>query len=978
VPHQTDLPPLVLAGDNFLGWPQARLWGLVVRFAVLGPVEIVTDGVRTSIARPRHRALLAYLLLNANRVVSPDQMVEALWGGAEPATARSQIHVAVSALRRALRDYGLHDVIDTQPGGYRIALSGDEFDAELFTGQVAAARHAMARDDCLESARLLRAALSLWRGEALAGIKAAFAASARLWLHEQQLSAQELLADVELALGNHDTLIPELTRLAEQHPSREHLARQLILAQYRAGHRTEAMQTARRMRASLAQEQGLDPSEAFATLEQAVLRADPALDHSPATITAAAPTATVTPAQLPLDVYGFAGREPELRRLAALTDITPGPPVVLITGTAGVGKTALAVHWAHRRADRFPDGQLYLNLRGFDPARGPMEPIEALRRCIRALGADPAAIPDDVEEAAALYRSQLARRRVLIVLDNARITDQVRPLLPGSAGCAVVVTSRDQLRGLVTHEGARPIQLEPLSPAEADNLLAKALDLTDSDQAAVTELAQRCAYLPLALRLAAAQLACHRHLTVVGYARQLAHGDTLSVLDTSSDTDAAVSSSFGLSYRALAPSAQQLFRLLSLVPGQDFTRTVAAALLGVTVAEGIRPLEELRMACLISEHQLGRYTMHDLLRSYAGSTLLADEAVAVRATATRRLVDFYAETVYEAYPLLQPRRLDLARDLRHPPREPLRFATRAAALAWHDQERDNLLGVIDLAHRHGWHHSAWQLTADLFAYFIIRRRWPDWLAALRIGHSSAQHTGDATAMAHMENAMGVVRKQIGDYAEARSHYRAAIRLAAAAKNNRMVAAFNANLGGLCVNEGNLETAVQHLQTALAIPEYGLDPQYATAAYVNLGCAFTEMDRRREAVEVLQRALQFAIVVDDVQQICHSHHSLAEIALRSGDRDTARHHAERQLHLAQDVGDPLRTAAALDMLASALAPQDLVNARQHWRAAGKIYEQLAHPLGAILEDWLRVLDTFDDPAELAGADDARRRRGYRLI
>ncbi|WP_371778256.1 AfsR/SARP family transcriptional regulator [Streptosporangium subroseum] len=954
-----------------------------MRFGVLGPVEVVADNGPVSIAQPRHRAFLAYLLLNANRVVTPDQVIEAMWGGAEPTSARSQIHVAVSVLRRALREQGLNGVIVTTPGGYRLTLAGDELDADIFDRHVEAARVSTKGGDHEESVRRLRAALRLWRGQALADIAAAYAQPARQQLHERRLVAQELLIDAELTLGHHDTLIPELGRLVEEHPLRERLTCQLMLAQHRAGLHTDALQTARRMRDLLAEELGLDPGAQFSELEKAILNADPALNLDVGAATAPTSSTKTTPAQLPFDVQGFSGRERELRELTRIADASGRPPAVLVIGTAGVGKTALAVHWAHRNRDRFPDGQLYVNLRGFDADRAPMEPSDALRRFLRSLGVDSAAIPEDVDEAAALFRSHLSRRRVLIVLDNARSADQLRPLLPGSASCAVLVTSRNQLRGLVIHEGACLLQLDPLTEAEANDLLYGALadradGSGDGGDTAVGQLARQCAYLPLALRLAAAQLAYHRHLTVADYARELTVGDALSILDESSDLNGVVGSTFGLSYRALTPAAQRLFRLLSLPPGQDFTPVVAAALLGVTLVEARRPLEELCTVHLISEHRPGRYVMHDLLRSYATTTFVNNEPEPDRKAATRRLVDFYAETVFEAYSLLQPRRVEGARDVVYPPLEPLRFTDRASALAWHDQERENLAGVIDIAAKHAWHRCAWQLTNDLFAYFIIRRRWPDWLAALRIGGFSAERSGDLEAMAYMENAMGVVHKQIGKYDAARAHYGRAIELAAAAGRSRMVASFNVNIGGLYINEGDLEAGVRHLQTALAIPEYGQNPQYAATAYVNLGCALIEMEKYADAAEVLHRALEFAGIVNDVQQACYSHHNLAEIALRQGDRDTSRQHAERQLQLSQEIGDPLRTAGALDSLASALAQDDLAAARTHWGAAHKIYQDLDHRLATVLEEWLRTLDVTSDPAELAAADETRRRLCRRLI
>jgi len=322
--------------------------------------------------------------------------------------------------------------------------------------------------------------------------------------------------------------------------------------------------------------------------------------------------------------------------------------------------------------------------------------------------------------------------------------------------------------------------------------------------------------------------------------------------------------------------------------------------------------------------------------------------------------------------------LNSARDLACPPVEPLTFRDRTAALEWHDQERENLVGAICLAARHGWHRTAWQLTANLLAYFIIRRRWSDWLTALRVAKDSAEQCDDLAARSHIENALGIVHKQTGHYEAAREHYSRAIELAAAAGKDLSAAAFTANLGGLCINEGNLVAAVEHLRAALSYPAYGGDPQFAIAGHINLGIALGELERYAEATDVLLRALADALAVDDVQQACISHENLAIISLLQGDTATARRHAERQLHLAMEIGDPLQQASGLDCLGSALANEDPTAAQTHWKAAHQIYLDLGHRLADVLGRWLQAADCLSDRAELARADAARRRAARRLI
>ncbi|MEV2240405.1 BTAD domain-containing putative transcriptional regulator [Micromonospora sp. NPDC049891] len=500
-----------------------------MRFGVFGSVEVVGADGPVLVGQPRHRALLGYLLLHANQVVTPPQLIEALWGGAEPPSALSQLHVGVSTLRRALRDLGMADVIRTRPGGYLMILADGDLDAPVFDRHVSNARAAQRRGDWPVSVELLRQALALWRGDALAGVTAPYATAARRQLHESRLAARALLTEAELALGHHDDLIGELQDLVRQHPEHEQLVCQLMLAHHRCGRRSDALSTARAYRRRLADEQGLDPGIQFAQLEKAILNADRSLDL-PAPARTVPRRTEASPAQLPFDVHDFAGREREMDQLDALLDPTGTCRLALISGTAGVGKSALALRWAHRVREQFPDGQLYVNLHGFDTRRPPAQTLTVVHYFLRSFGVEPAAFPTDVDEAAALFRSRLSGRRVLIVLDNAADTDQVRPLLPGVGSCPVLLTSRSRLPSLIAHEGARPLHLAPLRRDEATRLLRRMLTRGASD-AAVERLATRCADLPLALRLAAAQLICHDHLTVAEYVSQLDERDTLSLLD---------------------------------------------------------------------------------------------------------------------------------------------------------------------------------------------------------------------------------------------------------------------------------------------------------------------------------------------------------------------------------------------------------------------------------------------------------------
>lgn len=697
---------------------------------------------------------------------------------------------------------------------------------------------------------------------------------------------------------------------------------------------------------------------------------------------AAPPHAARVPAQLPFDVGGFAGRQAELATLDDLRTSRPGT-LALICGMTGVGKTALAVRWAHQAIGSFTDGQLFADLRGFDPVRTPLDPIDVLRLFLRALGVDAAAMPAELDEAAALYRSLLAGRRVLVVLDNAHDDEQVHPLLPGSSASLVLVTSRRLLVTVLARSGGRLLRLDPLPPSDADGLLRQALAqrADAADDGAVPELSRSCGNLPLAMRVAAAYLVGHPHVSVRQYLTRLSEVAALPDLDRAPAGDpngvmeTEVASAFALSYRALEPAAQRLFRLVSLIPGPTFGLPAAAATTGVATAAAQHLLDRLTSAHLVTTHPGGRYGMHDLVRWFARGCCHRDEPADDVRRATRRLVDFYAHTAYHAYPLLGPRRTESPRDIDHPPPDPLLFDDRATVLAWFDQELDNVLGVLALAGSHSWHASVWNMVNDLFVYFNIRRRWPEWLSALREGRSSAQALGDANAMAHMENSLGVVHKQSGAHRKAHAHYGRALDLAMQSGNSRLIAAIQVNLGGLSISMGDAAAGIRHLRAAIApgSPQAG-NP----TAYVNLGCAHIDLDELPEAAEALERALELAVSTDDVVNTCHSHHNLAEIALRRDDRATAQHHARQELKLARDVRDPMRTAAALDILASALLALNPVEARDHWRSARDAYRDLNHRIADVLDEWLRFLDAERDPARVAAADTARRLRIRRLV
>jgi transcriptional activator/NB-ARC domain-containing protein len=560
-------------------------------------------------------------------------------------------------------------------------------------------------EDHVNAVARLRTALELWRGPALSDV------SGPTWLDEQAARLEELrtegtqsLMDARLALGEHARLLPELERLVQLHPFREQFHRQLMLALYRSGRQADALAAYRRLRRSLKVELGVDPSSALRDLEAAILRQDAGLDPSPTPVISPAPPARRSHAQqLPLAAHTFTGRRAELTRLDGLASVdgvaADTVTIVVISGTPGVGKTALAIHWAHRVASRFPDGQLYVNLRGFDPAGAAMTPGEAIRGFLSALQVPAEQIPVSLDAQATLLRSVLATKRVLMVLDNARDEEQVRPLLPGTPGSVVVVTSRYRLGGLVATEGARALPLRLPATAEAREMLSRRLgaERVAADAEAIDDIIASCAHLPLALAVAAAHPAAAPEFPLAYLASRLR--DATAALDPFHNADKAtdVRAVFSSSYQALSPAAARLFRYLGLCPGPDISVAAAASLAGLPPHE-IQPLlAELVLMHLLTEATPGRYSYHDLLRAYAMEQAHSLDSPEQRANALHRMLDHYLHTAHPAALLLLTNREPIALDEIQPGVTITDLADEQQAAAWFETEQALLYAAIELA-----------------------------------------------------------------------------------------------------------------------------------------------------------------------------------------------------------------------------------------------------------------------------------------
>lgn len=708
-----------------------------LRFAVLGPVRAWHGERELDLGSPQQRVVLAALLLRRGRPVTVAELIDAIWGPEPPSAALSVLRTYASRLRKVLepgRDAGESpQVVVSAADGYLMRVPERALDLGVFEQRVAEAKKLRAAGEASAAAELLHAALDRWEGAPLAGLPGPLAEAERSRLTEVRLVALEARLDIDVQLGLHSEVIAELTALTGEHPLRERLCRLLMLALYRSGRQAEALAAYRKARSTLVAELGIEPGAALQELHNRILAADAALDLSASGSAEsheargeggdpiASPTArqTASPAQLPADLGTFTGREAELAHLKGLLPDDGEPPTTLlisaIGGMAGIGKTTLAVHWAHRIAHRFPDGQLYINLRGLHPTGSAMPPAEAVRIFLDALGVPAQSVPASPEAQAALYRSLLAGRRMLILLDNARDAEQIRPLLPGSSGCLVIVTSRSQLAGLVANDGAHPLTLNALTPAEAHGFLARRIGAARlaAEPGAAEELITRCARLPLALAIVAARAATYPEFKLDAIAQELR--DNQGSLDafTGYDPTTDIRAVFSCSYEALSAPAARLFSLLALHSGPDLSAPAAAALAGLSPRKTQRLLGELTGAHLLSARAPGRYILHDLLRVYAVERVVAEEAPQERDRALERLWSWYLHTADAAYAHLTPGRRRVPLEPLAPGCHPSAFTAHDQALEWCETERSNLVAAAHQAAASGRPGTALQLTACL-------------------------------------------------------------------------------------------------------------------------------------------------------------------------------------------------------------------------------------------------------------------------
>jgi DNA-binding SARP family transcriptional activator/tetratricopeptide (TPR) repeat protein len=925
-----------------------------VRFGLLGPVRVVSGaGEARGVPAAKQRIMLAALLLGSGRMVSAAGLAEAMWDASPPPNAPAVVRTYMARLRRVVGPAGTRIV--GRPPGWAVEFRGpEEFDLDEVDDLWRSAQEAGRAGEWENVSSLLARALSLWRGEPLVDVpSAALARREAGRLAELRLQLTEARIDADLYLGRHGELVAELRRLAAEHPLREHIWVQLMLACYRCGHQGAALEVYRDARATLAEELGVDPGPELREMHQKILAADPGLT--------AAARARLTigqtggdfprqraPRQLPSAVGHFTGRAAELKRLTELAGesrANGAAAISVIAGMAGVGKTALALHWAHQVAGRFGDGQLYVNLRGFDLSGTPATAAEAIRGFLDALGVPPGRIPPASETQAGLYRSLLADKRMLIVLDNARDEQQVRPLLPASPGSLVLVTSRIQLGGLGAAEGAQLISLDVLSHAEAVQLLAARLGTARAaaQPAAADQIASLCACLPLALAVAAARATARSGFPLAALAGELADSaGRLDALDAG-DPGSSVRAVFSWSTRQLSGQAARMFRLLGIHPGPDITVPAAASLAGIPEADARRLLCELARAYLIAEHVPGRYAFHDLLRAYAAEQADHTGSQADRAAATGRVLDHYLHTAACAARLLNSAHepVNLA-----PPRPGAAAgqpADHRQALAWFEAEQQVLLAALTLAAGSGFDTHAWQLPWAMAPFLQARGHWQEWAATQRTALAAATRLRDSAAQALSGRLLANACTGLGDHDQALGHYASSLTLYQRLGNRPGQARVQQNLGVLANLQGRYTDALGHAEQALLLYQASGNKAGEAQALNSVGWNHGLRGDYQQARAFCRQALGLCAETGHRWLEGYAWDSVGFAEHHLGNLAEAAACYQRAVSLHRESGERLHEAIALTHLGDTRqAAGELAQARDAWQEAFAILDDLQHP------------------------------------
>ncbi|MFJ3928189.1 BTAD domain-containing putative transcriptional regulator [Streptomyces sp. NPDC090022] len=897
-------------------------------FRILGPLDISADGRPVALQGARQRTIMSMLLLAPGRVVSVDTLADAVWNGSPPATARNQIAICVSALRKILKtDAGIDDLLVTSHPGYLLHPGEHRIDAVEFEERAAEGREAARRGRTEEARAHFEDALAMWRGPALAGVTAERVEAEAERLTELRLDVYEQLTALRMELGQHRELIGELSAFVRAHPLREAALAQLMLAHYRSGRRAEALEAYRDGARLLADELGIDPGPAVQQLHEDILADAPQLTPPAGTGgPAVAAPATAVPAHLPPAPASFTGRHGELAALDRLLDSVGGPslPIGSITGTGGVGKSALAVHWSHQVAARFPDGQLFADLRGYDEEEEPRRPAAVLDRFLRALGVPGPQIPADQVERTALFRSVLDGRRMLIVLDNARSYQQIRPLLPGSSTSCVLVTSRDSLSSSLAGDYAFvPLHLGSLGQDESVTLLARVAgdDRLAADPVGAARLSELCDRLPLALRIAAARLAAKPHWTVRTLVSRLE--DQHRRLDELSLDARGVRAGLRLSYRDLPADTARMFRLLGSLNVPEFSAWAGAALLGIDPVDAEDLIEQLVDAQLLEPLSASaghvRYRFQDLLRLFARECGLAEDGEEELRGALRRACGVWLALAKEAH-----RRVYGGDYTVVPGAAPLGDLPSHLVeclvedpMEWLEAERPAITGLVQQAARDDESGYAWDLTMTSVTLFQNRNYLEDWRECAEAALSATRRTGDRLGEAAMLQSLGTLEIIQYEHTRAYERLRLALRLFEEQGQEAGRALVLRNLALCERHRGDLEGAVDTGRRSLEIFR-AIGDQYAEAHVLGL-LAQIELERGDAqaslvlSAEAVARSRGLGTVRGEAQSTVR----LAEALIHRGEGERAEEACRRALELVLGSGDRRGETHVLRALGEAL-------------------------------------------------------------
>jgi DNA-binding SARP family transcriptional activator/tetratricopeptide (TPR) repeat protein len=910
---------------------------IAVEFRILGPVELWVNGQRYDLGSPKERCVLAILLWRAGQPVSSDSLIDVVWEGNPPDSALASLYVYISRLRRDLKSaVGEDRAWLRRRSGYYILDAGfDTVDLGQFRELRNQARAAVEHGDDDRAAALLHEADDLWRGTPLTGLGGTWAEGVRARLEEERLDAIRDRIECELRLGRHAALIGEVSDLVTQHPSDQALVSHLMIALYRTGRLSEALETYRRTYSRLVEEIGSEPVAALRLLHQRMLNADPELDEPPARQLPPDPK----PDSLPRDNPHFTGRAAELEQLFRLINTESGRgsvTVVAISGMAGIGKSTLAIHAAHLLGDRYPD-RFYLHLHTHDPIEEPVDPTAGLGTLLRTLGTPPQELPGTLEERATLWRTKLVNRRALIVLEDADSSDQIRPLLPGSSSCLVLITCRRRMIGL---PGIFWVPLNVMRPDEAASLFVRVAGSERvQDPIAISRIVGMCGYHPLAIQLAAGRFRNHPAWSIADLAARLLRSQQR--LGEISAEDRELAGSLDLSYRYLTSDQQRLLRQLALHPGLDFSVYAAAAAADSgSLAATERALDVLLDHHLLEEREPGRFTFHDLVREYARQLSELEDSEQDRQRTVNRMLDYYLCLADRADRVAYPfhRRLDAI--FTYIPASLPSFTGRDDARKSVEAERANLLRVMQYAGRHGWPTHAALLPHVLAGFLDTWGYWEHAATAHRLAVGIWRETGNRAGEARALTELCFILSRTSGYAEALECAYDALRIAGARADRVGEADILDCMGLILWQSSRFQEALSRHDEALAIWRSIYDRHGEADALGHGAIPLLHIGRYEDALTRLNEALLIYQETGDPSGEANTLNNIAEVQQQRGFHDEAFDYYQRVMIIVRGLGDRQREAILLNNIGNLCQSAGQYDrSLKHYRNALRIYRDI---------------------------------------